>query len=188
MKDKIIDKAQEELEGIIEEGGNNFAGNDSNSSEEEREEVNVNITVRDKEEKSKSNRSNKNSVIDSSLLNRIPRVGESVFDVSKYPVNDERDVNKASTICGYSLTAIPVMATSLSEDHKRVLINGGDIELKITGSKQTDDGKEIFYDRDAAFLRWKELMGASLEVATEMFNEAKETKEYLEEALKEGNY
>lgn len=185
MKDQLIDKAQDELKGIVKDG-DNFAGDDNDSSE--KADVKVNVTIKDEEELPKPKRGKVTPMIDKNLLSRIPRVGESVFDVSKYPINEDRDVNKASTICGYSITAIPVMATSLSDDHKRVLINGGDIELKITGNKQTDEGKEIFYDREVAFERWQELMGASLDVATEMYNEAKGTMEYLKEALKETNF
>lgn len=121
------------------------------------------------------------------MLKRIPRPGECIHVVDKYPVDDDEDPSKKSTICAYSLTPIVVMSSSLSEDLKKVYVNA-DIELPLVRKPSfADDSREIFADEDEAYERWKELMTASLEVADEYVKNFTQKRNFVKEALKEGN-
>lgn len=121
-------------------------------------------------------------------LNRIPRPGESIFLVDRYPVNDDEDASRQETICAYSIAPVLVMSASLAEDMKRVYVNA-DIELSLVKkSSLRDDGREIFANEDEAYERWEELMDASLKVATKEYDEAKYKMDFVKKALKEKNF
>jgi hypothetical protein len=122
------------------------------------------------------------------ILGKIPRPGESIYIVDKYPVNDDEDASKESTICAYSLAPVLVMSSSLSEDLKKVFVNA-DIELSLVRkSSFRDDSREIFADEAEAYDRWKELMEASLKVAQENFEAAEYKRDFVKNAIKEDNY
>jgi len=175
---ELKDKAQEELEGIVDESAMEKVHDGPND-------VQVNVTVRGKGKSAE--RKSKQTLIDKSLLDRIPRVGECVHTITSYPV-DEEEAGKLSAIKAFSLTSIAVSATALSADHKRILINGGEIELPITGKMREDDDMEVFYDENLAYERWKKRMTLSLEVANQRYEKAMEVKGFIEEALKENNF
>jgi len=184
-EEKIKQAAQEvieELTGV--DTTEESYDHESDDQEQEKEQIQVRVKVED--EKPKSKRHGKLG-LSKEMLAKIPRPGESIHVVDKYPVDDDEDPAKKSTICAYSLTPITVMSSSLSEDLKKVYVNA-DIELSLVRKPSfAEDSKEIFADEDEAYKRWEELMEASLEVADEYVKSFTEKRNFVKEALKEGN-
>jgi hypothetical protein len=184
-EEKIKQDAQETIEELTGVDTTDEEVVDNDGEESDVPEV-VEVRVKIEEEKPKAKRNSKLG-LSKEMLSKIPRPGECIHIVDRYPVNDDEDPSKKGTICAYSLTPITVMSSSLSEDLKKVYVNA-DIELSLQRKPSfMEDSKEIFADEDEAYERWKELMEASLEVAEEYVNDFTEKRNFVKEALKEGN-
>ena len=125
---------------------------------------------------------------------RIPRVGDMMFCIQKYPVDDEdedsRDRIKEDAIAGYSYSKKLVAATALNDEGDTVTINGDftmslDDDMKIRSNNSANNGLIVFQSEDDAFEKYKSLMNASINEAKTRIEKYEKTMKYLEEALEE---
>lgn len=116
--------------------------------------------------------------------NRIPRVGDEIFLISPYPVDDEDDefTAKEKPVMGYSYTGVMVKSTVLSDDCEEVLVNG---DFKLSVNKPVSESNKkliVCAHEEEAKDKYVSLMNASIERANGYFRRAKDILDSLEES------
>ena len=130
--------------------------------------------------------------ISEELQQRIPRVGDKMFLIQPYPVDDddedERGKVKENAIMGYSYAKRQVRATSLPDEGDSVLING-EFKVPLNENMTIQTSKLMLFTKEEdAKEKYRSLMNASIEEAKERRDKYNKTVDYLEEALEKEHH
>ena len=116
-------------------------------------------------------------------LDRIPRVGKSIFIVAPYPADDDEDDEKEKQIMAYSYTGVVAKAVILNDQNDEVTVNG-DYRIPLYKDVQDTNRKlMVFSSEEEAKDKWRTLMTVSLKEAERRANKAKQIEDYVREAL-----
>jgi hypothetical protein len=125
--------------------------------------------------------------ISEEVRNKIPRVGDSIYVIKPYPVDDDDEDKhgkiKEDAILAYSYAGKVVKTTALNDEADAVTING-DFQLPLNSDMTIQTNKlMVFTKEEDAKEKFRTLMNSSVEAARELQEKYESTVKYLEEAI-----
>lgn len=130
--------------------------------------------------------------------NMIPRPGEMIYIVDRYPVDDNVDLenvkDKEEVAVAFNFTKLPVKSCALDDNNEYVMVNSDYIIPLEKGLHLGSPKKRmVFSSEKEAEERWHTLMKASLRDAEERAKEAEKAadkrrkeREFIANAIEEG--
>lgn len=120
-------------------------------------------------------------------LDRIPRVGKSIFIVEPYPADDdveeEQEFVREKPIMAYSYTPVVAKAVVLNDENDEVTVNG-DYRIPLYKDVQDTNRKlMVFGNEEEALDKWRTLMSVSAKEAERRAKKAKAIEDYIKEAI-----
>jgi hypothetical protein len=140
-----------------------------------KDKLKINITV--------DNEGDSSSTMTEEILDRIPRVGKSIYIVAPYPADDDVEDEKEKQVMAYSYTAVVAKAVILNDQNDEVTING---DYRIPLYKDVDALNRklmVFGSEEEARDKWHTLMTVSLKEAERRAKKANQIEDYIREAI-----